>query len=289
MYGVEGRSRVAMGDPVGPANEQLELARRFRELCALYAAWPVFYEVSVRTLPIYVDMGLTLSKLGEEARVALGEFSLEGGNRKSLRQSVRRIEKEGCTFEIVECEGVAPLLPQLRAVSDEWLAHKSSAEKGFSLGRFDDAYLCRFPLAIVRREGRIIAFANLWLAAPGTELSVDLMRYVEAAPNGVMEYLFVQLMLWGKDHGYAWFNLGMAPLAGLEAGRHSRLWNQVGGMLFRHGEHFYNFVGLRNYKEKFDPVWEPRYLASPGGLVLARVVANTGALISGGLRGAVSR
>ena len=289
MYGVEGRSRVALGDPIGPENEQRELAWRFRELCDLHAAWPVFYEVSVRTLPIYVDMGLTLSKLGEEARVALDAFSLEGGNRKSLRQSVRRVEKDGCTFEIVAREGVAQLLPELRAISDEWLAHKRVAEKGFSLGRFDDAYLRRFPVAVVRREGRIIAFANLWLAAPGTELSVDLMRHAEDAPNGVMEYLFVQLMLWGRDQGYRWFNLGMAPLAGMKAGRHARLWNQFGGMLFRHGEHFYNFAGLRQYKEKFDPVWEPRYLASPGGFVLARVVANVGVLISGGLRGVVSR
>ena len=289
MYGVEGRSRVALGDPIGPENEQRELAWRFRELCDLHAAWPVFYEVSARTLSIYVDMGLTLSKLGEEARVALDGFSLEGGNRKSLRQSVRRVEKDGCTFEIVACEGVAPLLPELRAISEGWLAHKNVAEKGFSLGRFDEAYLRRFPVALVRRGGRVIAFANLWRAAPGTELSVDLMRHAEDAPNGVMEYLFVQLMLWGRDQGYRWFNLGMAPLAGMEAGRHARLWNQVGGLLFRHGEHFYNFAGLRQYKEKFDPVWEPRYLASPGGFVLARVVANVGVLISGGLRGVVSR
>jgi phosphatidylglycerol lysyltransferase len=289
MYGIEGRSRVAMGDPVGPESEQRELAWRFRELCDLHAAWPVFYEVSSRTLSIYVDMGLTLSKLGEEARVPLDGFSLEGGSRKSLRQSVRRVEKEGCSFAIIACEHVPPLLPELRAISEQWLAHKNTAEKGFSLGRFDDAYLCRFPVAVVRREGRIIAFSNLWLAAPGTELSVDLMRYAGDAPNGVMEYLFAELMMWGRDQGYRWFNLGMAPLAGMEAGRHVRLWNQLGGLLFRHGEHFYNFAGLRQYKEKFDPVWEPRYLASPGGLVLARVVTNVGVLISGGLRGVVSR
>jgi phosphatidylglycerol lysyltransferase len=289
MYGVEGRSRVALGDPIGPESEQRELAWRFRELCDLHAAWPVFYEVSVRTLPIFVDMGLTLSKLGEEARVALDGFSLDGGARKSLRQSMRRVEKEGCTFEIVARERVGALLPELRLISEEWLAHKSVAEKGFSLGRFDEAYLSRFPVALVRRGGRIVAFANLWLAAPGTELSVDLMRHVEDAPNGVMEYLFVQLMVWGRDQGYHWFNLGMAPLAGMEAGPHARLWNQVGGMLFRHGEHFYNFAGLRQYKEKFDPVWEPKYLASPGGLVLARVVANVSVLISGGLRRVVSR
>ncbi|HEY8183629.1 MAG TPA: phosphatidylglycerol lysyltransferase domain-containing protein, partial [Thermoanaerobaculia bacterium] len=57
----------------------------------------------------------------------------------------------------------------------------------------------------------------------------------------------------------------------------------------RFGEHFYNFQGLRQYKEKFDPIWEPMYLASPGGLALPRILTNLATLISGGLRGVVAK
>lgn len=289
MYGVKGRSWVAMGDPVGPEEAQRELAWRFRELCYEHAAWPVFYQVAARTLPVYLDMGLTLSKLGEEARVALQEFSLDGARRKSMRHTLNHAEREGARFEVAPRDAVPGLLPELRAISDDWLERKKTAEKGFSLGRFDEAYLRRFPMALVRREDRVVGFANIWTAAPGTELSVDLMRYSDDAPTGVMEYLFAKLMLWGREQGYHWFSLGMAPLAGFEARRHAPLWNRLGGLLFRHGENFYNFQGLRLYKEKFDPVWEPRYLASPGGLALPRVLANVSALISGGLRGVVTR
>jgi phosphatidylglycerol lysyltransferase len=289
MYGVKGRSWVAMGDPVGPVAEQRELAWRFRELCDGHAAWPVFYQVRPPALPIYLDMGLTLSKLGEEARVLLEEFSLEGARRKGLRHTLNHAERDGACFEVALREAVPGLLPELRVVSDAWLAGKSTAEKGFSLGRFDEAYLSHFPMALVRREGRIVGFANLWTAAPGAELSVDLMRYADEAPEGVMEYLFTKLMLWGRERGYRWFSLGMAPLAGFEARRHAPLWNRLGSLLFRHGEHFYNFQGLRAYKEKFGPVWEPRYLASPGGLALPRVLTHVSALISGGLRGVVAR
>jgi len=115
------------------------------------------------------------------------------------------------------------------------------------------------------------------------------MRYSPDAPTGVMEYLFIQLLLWGKERGYRRFNLGMAPLSGLQNRTLAPLWSRAGALLYRHGEHFYNFRGLRMYKDKFDPSWEPRYLASPGGLALPRVVANTAALISGGLKGVVSR
>jgi phosphatidylglycerol lysyltransferase len=249
----------------------------------------VFYEVGTANLPLYIDLGLTLLKLGEEAVVPLDGFSLDGGARKGLRRARGEAVKRGACFEVVPAAAVPPLLAELRAVSDAWLASKRTREKGFSLGTFDEAYLRRFPAAVVRLEGRVVAFANLWLGAGQSELSLDLMRYAPGAPCGVMDYLFIELMLWGKQHGYGHFNLGMAPLSGLESRQLAPLWTRAGAAVFRHGEHFYNFQGLRRYKEKFDPVWEPRYLASPGGLALPRILANVTALISGGLRGVVAK
>ena len=61
-------------------------------------------------------------------------------------------------------------------------------------------------------------------------------------------------------------------------------WHRLGRLLFNHGENFYNFQGLRAFKEKFDPVWEPRYLASPGGFAPFFILADVAALIAGGLR-----
>ncbi len=121
------------------------------------------------------------------------------------------------------------------------------------------------------------------------EISGDLMRHDIEAPNGVMDYLFVELMLWGKSKGYRWFNLGMAPLSGLGGQGPPAFWNHLGTLVFRHGEHFYNFQGLREYKQKFNPVWEPKYLASPGGLAVPRILLNIASLISGGLKGVVSK
>jgi phosphatidylglycerol lysyltransferase len=81
----------------------------------------------------------------------------------------------------------------------------------------------------------------------------------------------------------------MAPFSGLESRALAPLWTRVGALMYRYGEHFYNFQGLREYKEKFDPVWEPRYLASPGGLALPRVLTSVAALISGGIKGVVAK
>jgi phosphatidylglycerol lysyltransferase len=104
-----------------------------------------------------------------------------------------------------------------------------------------------------------------------------------------MEFLFVRLMLWARSEGYALFDLGMAPLSGFEPRALAPAWHRLGGLVYRHGEHFYHFRGLRQYKEKFDPIWEPRYLATPGGLAIPRIVANVASLISGGLTGVVRK
>ena len=290
MYGVEGRSWVAMGDPVATdETERRELAWRFRELCERHGGWPVFYQVHPEHLGLYVELGLTLLKFGEEARVRLADFSLEGKARKTLRNTVNRLERDGYRFEILDGPAIAALLPQLRQVSDAWLSHKNTREKGFSLGFFDEDYLQSGPLAIVRQGTTIVAFANLWQGGD-VELSVDLMRFTPESPAGLMDYLFIQLMLWGRAQGYIGFNLGMAPLAGLQNRSFAPLWNRFGALVFGRGEAFYNFRGLHQYKDKFSPEWEARYLALPNGImVLPRVLADLTALIAGGFKGAIGK
>jgi len=282
MYGVEGRTWVALGDPVGPASLRPDLIRLFLERCDDYTATPVFYQIRKETLHHYADFGLTFVKLGEEAVVDLSRFCLEGSRGKPLRHALRHLENHGASCRIVAATDVASILPELRGVSDDWLEYKAGAEKGFSLGFFSADYVSRFPVAVVEQQGSIVAFANLWPGPEQVELSVDLMRYRRDAPNGVMEGLMVYVMRWGKEQGFRSFSLGMAPLSGFENSPVAPLWTRLGSFLYTHGEAFYNFQGLRAYKDKFHPAWESRYLAYPGGLTLPRTLADVAALIAGG-------
>ncbi|HEY4213842.1 MAG TPA: bifunctional lysylphosphatidylglycerol flippase/synthetase MprF [Steroidobacteraceae bacterium] len=284
MYQIAGRSWIALGDPIGPSDKAEELVWRFREMSDHHAGQTVFYQASGDRLPLYVDLGLAALKIGEEARVNLTEFSLEGGARADLRQAHRRAQRDGASFEVISAEDLPQLLPTLERISDSWLAGKSTGEKRFSMGAFSADYLRNFPIAVVRCEGSPTAFANLWLSGTKEELSVDLMRFGPDAPRGSMDYLFIELMLWGRAQGYRWFNLGMAPLSGLERHPLAPAWHRVGNFVFRHGEHFYNFEGLRRYKTKFDPEWEPKYLVARGGIALPRVLVDVSMLIAGGMK-----
>jgi phosphatidylglycerol lysyltransferase len=284
MYQIAGHSWIALGDPIGSGEGAEELVWRLREISDHHGGQTVFYQVCTDRLALYVDLGLAALKIGEEARVLLADFSLEGAARAELRQAHRRAQRDGASFELVPVEQLEALMPELQRISDAWLASKSTSEKRFSVGAFTPGYLRQFPVAVVRSEGRPTAFANLWTTATKAELSVDLMRFGADAPRGSMDYLFIELMLWGRAQGYRWFNLGMAPLSGLEAHPLAPAWHRVGNFIFRHGEHFYNFEGLRRYKSKFDPVWEPRYLVARGGIALPRVLIDVSVLIAGGVK-----
>ncbi|HEY0787941.1 MAG TPA: bifunctional lysylphosphatidylglycerol flippase/synthetase MprF [Thermoanaerobaculia bacterium] len=289
MYAVQGRTWVALGDPVGPPERIGALVRLFMERCDDFGGVPVFYQIASGHLHRYADMGLGFARLGETAKVDLEAFTVEGGRFKNLRKALHRVAREGASIRIVPSDEVPAMMERLRAVSDAWLARRAGSEKGFSLGFFDPGYLARFPVAVVEREGRIVAFANLLPGPGGVELSVDLMRFDESAPRDAMDALFTHLMLWGKERGYRWFDLGMAPLSGFERSPVAPFWTRLASFLYVHGAAVYNFQGLRAFKEKFDPVWEPRYLAYRGGLRLGRILADLAALIAGGFLRSVAR
>lgn len=283
MYAVAGSTWLAMDDPVS-ADEKvtIDLVWRFKELAHRHGGQAAFYQVSAETLPIFVDAGFSFAKLGEDAIIDLAAFSLEGSANARFRQAKSRSERAGLSFEIVPAAQIPALMPALQEISDAWLTAQKGHEKGFSLGYFDRDYLARFDCALVSLEGRPIAFANIWKTADRSQYSIDLMRHRPEMPNGTMDYLFVSLFLALKAEGVATFNLGMAPLAGLPEHPLAPAWTRFGALIYRHGNQFYSFQGLREFKMKFRPEWRPRYLAHPGGLSVARILLDATLLVTRG-------
>ena len=266
MYAKHRRSWVSLSDPVGDQKEWPELIWRFIELADAHGGRAAFYKTRPQALPLYIDAGLRAFKLGEEAFVSLPEFGLQGARRANLRHGVARGEREGLTLEIVAAEDVAPHLAEMRRVSDAWLARQHTREKGFSLGA---TLMCPDVQRI--------------------EASIDLMRQVPDAPPGTMDFLFAKLMLHFKSQGYQRFGLGMAPMSGMETHQLAPRWHRFGRMMFAHGARFYNFRGLRSFKDKFDPQWEARYLMTPGGIAPMLTLADVASLVGGGWKGIMTK
>jgi len=284
MFGVRGRSWIALGGPVGRRDERMELMWRFRELADAHAARPGFYGIGPDLLPDVIELGLAIQKTGESATVPLEQFSLSGRRRETIRRNWRKAG-ETAAFEVCEPDQVPALMDELQRISDVWLSHHAGGDKSFSMGGFEPRYVGEFPCAVVRTDGEIVAFATIWPTNDRSSFSMDLMRYSDEAPKNVMDYLFVELMQWGREQGYDSFAFGMAPLAGLEDRPLAPIMSRVGNLLFERGEELYNFRGVRRYKDKYDPLWLPRYIAAPHKWSIARLMADIGLLSSGGVSG----
>lgn len=285
MYAKQGRSWVAMGDPVGPRAEWNELGWRFREMVDRRAGWPVFYNVGSENEALYLDLGLTLVKLGEEAHVPLPGFSLDGEERAGLRALCDRLKSRGCIFEMVPAGRFDAIEPDLRRISDAWLASRNAQEKHFSTGCFKPGYLRRFPIAIVRCAGDIVAFANVWEGAEKEELSADLTRHSPDAPAGTTEFMLTELMLWGRQEGYAMFNLGLTPLPDIGQMPLASLWRRVSGAAHEQAAALEDSRSLRECREQFRPEWQARYMALPGGPALPHIVKDLSTIIGGETKG----
>lgn len=93
------------------------------------------------------------------------------------------------------------------------------------------------------------------------EISIDLMRHMHDAPNGMMDALFIHLFQWAKEKGYKSFNMGMAPLSNVGTFHQSFLTERLASVIFNNVRYMYSFSGLRSFKQKYKPEWRGKYLA----------------------------
>lgn len=285
LYRTIGPYLVVFADPVvRTANDREGFLAALQAHCAELDRRPLWYQISADWIPVLHDRGYDFFKLGEEAHVHLDQVTLEGHAGKMNRQFLKRAERDGLRFRVLEPPEIATRLGELKEISDGWLQSKGLSERQFSIGFFDKDYLCRFRCAVVeeaRPDGRILGFANLLEGPHHQELSVDLMRYRSGGPS-IMDFLMVSLFLEGKASGYARFNLGVAPLASVGDKRGAHIRERFARLLFQRGEQWYQFQGLRRFKDKFDPEWLPRYMAYQRGLEWPTAIASVSALSAGG-------
>lgn len=285
MYGVKGRNWIALGEPIGLESERRELLLKFHDAADHCGASPCFYSIRSRNLNDFTEIGLSVQKIGEMALVPIKEFNLAGKTKARLRQARNRAAREGITFQVVDVDENSEEMDRLEHISQDWLCHQKGREKKFSLGRFDRQILSTQPIAVAIKEGEIIAFSNLWRTPDKSELSLDLMRYMPDCMTGVMDYLFTEVMIWGAAEGYEHFSMGMAPMSGLDKETYNSAMSRAGRLVFKYGGKFYGFQGLRAFKKKFNPDWEPVYIAARTQASMPRALSNLALLSAGGLSG----
>lgn len=283
MYAKRGRTWAALHDPVGARDEWAGLIREFVTLAHAHGGRAAFYQVRAEALPLYLDAGLTLVKLGEEAQIDLHAFEMTGPQRANLRYAMKRGERDGLTFEVVDKSAVTPYVPTLRRISDAWLDSRSAKEKSFSVAAFTADYLASQSVIVISQNGLPVAFSTFMTTDLNEEATIGVMRHLNEASPYTMEFLFTSLALHLKKAGLRKLSLGMSPLSGLTPSPLASPWFRLGALTWRFGGRFYNFRGLRAFKNKFTPNWEPRYLAASGSVGVLLTLADL-SLLAGGWR-----
>ncbi len=265
---------VALADPVCPPEIRQELILGFTAYCRSQDWTPLFYGTGNGHRALYEQAGLITFKVGEDARIPLAEFSLAGGRFQNLRTARNKAKKEGLSFRWYDpSQGVDHgLEAQLHLLSDAWLHSKSGGEMTFDLGAFSLADIRERGCAVVLLpDGKVECFATWIPYAQGTGRTLDLMRG-RGSPGGIMDFLILESMDHFKGDGVTEISLGNAPLANTETDPEqlSREERRV-KLIFDRFDKFYRYKSLFDFKRKYHPAWQGRYLAYPPGTLLARI------------------
>ncbi|HMM42613.1 MAG TPA: flippase-like domain-containing protein [Thermomicrobiales bacterium] len=252
---------VALGDPVATdAAEFDRVLTEFLDFCDANDWRVAFHQTPETRRDAYHRAGLSMLKVGEEAVVDLTTFCLSGKAMKHLRATVNRFDREGYREVWRDPPLDDSTLARLREVSDEWLTIDGRRERGFTLGRFENAYVRSTPvMAIEDPEGWVAAFANLIPDGVAGEATIDLMRR-RREPSGSMDVLQVRLFEALRERGYRSFSLGMAPFAEVGGEPEATIAERAVPLFYERFNRFFSYKGLREYKAKFQPRWEPRYI-----------------------------
>ncbi len=264
-YKINFHRAIVLGDPIGESSSFQEAINEFYQDCKIKGLKPIFYQISPSHMHLYQETGYRLMKLGEEGKVTLPTYTLEGKQGAKLRTTSNKFSRLGYTFRVATPPYSDEFLEDLSVVSNSWLG--TQKEKGFSVVSFSKEYIERFPVALLYdSNGQTVAFVTLASNYRKT-LIIDLMRKIPNTENGTMDFLFIQIMRWAKNHDYQSCSLGMAPLANVGNTTNSLFSEKMIHLLSSYGKSSYNIKGLKEFKSKFASVWEPKYLAYKGSFL----------------------
>lgn len=261
MYQQYADKLIVLGDPIGEKTDIASAIQEFHELSDLYGYTPVFYQVTDEMLSYLHGNGFAFFKLGEEVFVDLDSYKLKQDKKEEQQVILSNFATDGYRIDVATPPYSPELMSYLKKISDEWLEGRT--EKGFSLGFFDESYINRGDLALLKKsDNTVIGFASIMpnYDNQGT-IGVDLLRFLPSVPADTIDFFFLSLFEWAGRKGYKRFDLGLAPLANVGLSRFSFLSERIAAQIFYHGHFIYHFQGLREIKQKYTDIWEPKYLA----------------------------
>ncbi|GMO67812.1 MAG: bifunctional lysylphosphatidylglycerol flippase/synthetase MprF [Endomicrobiia bacterium] len=260
MYAKSKNSWIALGDPVGGHDNKSknELLWNFKEIADSASARLAFIGVDHRYVQIYNDIGLDTFKIGQEAKIPLKAFDKESERFKYFCYIEKKIEDAGFGYRVLKAENFEMYKNIFSHINNEWIENVNYVDREFVPGKYDESYMRNMDFAIVEKHNEIYAFSVITKTKNKNEVSSGIVRYAKCDKN-IFIYMIFKNILWAKENGYKMFDLGLAYFPSIES--------EDGvikyfAKMFMFAEHFnYNLLSLREFKDRFYPMWYNKYIA----------------------------
>ncbi|WP_392469412.1 phosphatidylglycerol lysyltransferase domain-containing protein [Sphingobacterium cellulitidis] len=258
-YRVANKYAVVLDEPVCHWTDKEDVIQEFDEYCMKNGLKSIYFRISEDGLLNFQSLKKKKLLIGEEGIVDVQQFSLQGKSRKSLRNGLNYLEKNGYKAVIHTAPQSQELLSELAAVSGEWLLENNRTEVIFSQGQFDMENLRSSDIiCIENKEGKVVSFLNIIPDYALDECTYDLFRKVTDAPSACMDGLIVKLIEYAKSNDFRYINLGMVPLVGIEKPDNAA--EHIMQFVSSNFPKFKKFHNQRDFKDKYCNKWEKRYL-----------------------------
>lgn len=258
-YRVANGFAIVLEEPVCDEEHKLEVLQEFDISCKKMGLKTAFYRVDENSFQWFNQLRKQKMLIGQEAILEVEKFTLQGVDKKSIRNGLNSLKKKEFTTSIHKAPLSDELVGELKAVSDEWLLAFDKGEIIFSQGMFDAAELKQQDIISIKdKEGKIVAFLNIIPDYAPDECTYDLIRKTAQAPGGCMDALIIALVDYAKEKKYQFINLGLVPLSGLSHPENpaEQLIKYASTRLTR----FKQYHSMRNFKEKYATIWENKFL-----------------------------
>lgn len=257
-YRITNGFAIVLEEPVCAEENKIIVLREFDTHCRKMGLKTAFYRVDENSISYFQFLKKRKLLIGQEAILEIEKFSLEGRDKKSLRNGLNSLQKKGYVTSLVKAPLLPELLEEMKQVSDEWLKVYNKKELIFSQGMFSSTIAEHDVIIIRDGEQKLKAFLDIIPDFAPKEVTYDLIRKTMDAPGGCMDALIIELIHYAKQQSARYLNLGLVPMTGIEEPDNTA--EQLMNYAYRKLKRFRHYSGLRNFKEKYASVWHNKYL-----------------------------
>ena len=269
-YRIAGGFAIVLEEPVCAEEFKTEVIAEFDRHCRQMGLKPAFYRVDENGVQWANELRKNKLKIGQEAILDVAHFTLAGKDKKSLRNGLNFLKKNGYTVTTHVAPQTEEFLAKLKLVSDEWLNGFDKQEYIFSQGMFDEKELQHQDIITLEdASGTVKAFLNIIPSYAEDECTYDLIRRTRESPAAAMDALIIQLIEYAKEHKYLYLNLGLVPMTGLINPDNTA--EHIIKLAAAKIKRFQRYQGLREFKEKYATLWENKYLVYDDDLDLLQL------------------